>query len=729
MSDIQSQLAKLSPEQRRLLELLAHKQAAQAASAAIVLDTHPAQSGSIPLRTTSGPAPLSFGQERLWLLDQFQPGSAFYNMPLVMQLDGPLDTHALERSLNEILRRHEILRTTFTQGVLGSDSQPAQVVAPELHLTLARSTVEDLPAAEREAAALERVIAEAQRPFDLAHGPLVRGLLVRRDEQTHMLTITLHHIVFDGWSMGIMLREIVALYPAFVADAPVPLPALPIQYADYATWQRQRLAPGAPGGLLEQQLAYWKQELGGKVGALDLPTDRQRASIPSFTANGAKMPLHISRPLADALIDLSKQEGGTLFMTLLAAFQALLHRYSGQQSILVGSPIANRNQDELEGMIGFFNNMLVLHGDLAGDPTFRELVGRVRATTLRAYDHQELPFERLVAEFQPSQNMSRSPLFQVMFALQNAPRPAVKQAGLTLQAINVDLGVARFDLSLSIRESEQGLDAMLLYNTDLFDAATISRMLEHYHTLLQSVVADPDRRISALPILAEAERQQLLAWSNDAQIYVLDSNLQLTPIGVPGDVYISDAEGSPDSSSGGERDPARAVPHPFRQAEDTQPGARLYKTDRRARYRADGTMDILTTATSGEAEAAQATPFVAPRSPIEDELAGIWKTIIGHEQIGVYDDFFELGGHSLSAARMLSRVRETFKVDIPMRRLFEATTVAAMAELIVAHEARPGQTEKIARVLQRLRSTSPEEKRQLLDQKRRERSQHDGLPE
>ena len=729
MSDIQSQLAKLSPEQRRLLELLAHKQATQAASAATVAETPPDQRGTIPLRTTSGPAPLSFGQERLWLLDQFQPGSAFYNMPLVMRLDGPLDTRALERSLNEILRRHEILRTTFTQGAPGGESQPAQVVAPELQLTLARDSVEDLPATEREAAALERVIAEAQRPFDLAHGPLMRGLLVRLDEQRHMLAVTLHHIVFDGWSMGIMLREIVALYPAFVADAPVPLPALPIQYGDYATWQRQRLAAGNPGGLLEQQLAYWKGELGGKVGALDLPTDRGRAAMPSFTANGAKMPLHIARPLADALIDLSKQENGTLFMTLLAAFQALLHRYSGQQSILVGSPIANRNQDELEGMIGFFNNMLVLHGDLHGDPTFRELVGRVRATTLRAYEHQELPFERLVAEFQPSQNMSRSPLFQVMFALQNAPRPAVQQAGLTLQAINVDLGVARFDLSLSIRESEQGLNATLLYNTDLFDAATITRMLEHYHTLLQSVVADPDRRISALPILAEAERQQLLAWSEDAQIYVLDNNLQLAPIGVPGDVYISDADGSADSASNGERDPARAVPHPFSNAEDSQPGARLYKTDRRARYRADGTMDILTTATSDGAEAAQTAPFVAPRSPIEEELAGIWKTIIGHERIGVYDDFFELGGHSLSAARMLSRVRETFKVDIPMRRLFEATTVAAMAELIVAHEARPGQTDKIARVLQRLRSTSPEEKRQLLDQKRRERSQNDGLPE
>lgn len=716
MSDIQSQLSTLSPEQRKLLEMLLQKQAAQAASAAAECETPPDESRGIPRRATTGPAPVSFGQKRLWLLDQFQPGSAFYNMPLVMQLDGPLDTHALERSLNEILRRHEILRTTFAT----IDGEPAQVIAPELQLVLARNTVDDLPVAEREAAALRLVIAESQRPFDLARGPLMRGLLVRLDEQSHMLALTLHHIVFDGWSMGIILHEIVTLYHAFVAGVTVPLPALPIQYADYATWQRQRLAPGAPGGLLEQLLAYWKEALGGKVAALDLPTDRQRSSVPSFTANGAKMPLHISRSLADELIKLSKQEGGTLFMALLAAFQTLLHRYSGQPNILVGSPIANRNQDELEGMIGFFNNMLVLHGDLTGDPTFRQQIGRVRATTLRAYEHQELPFERLVEEFQPSQNMSRSPLFQVMFALQNSPRPGVKQAGLTLQPINIDLGAARFDLSLSIRENDQGLDATLLYNTDLFDASTITRMLDHYHTLLQSIAADPDRPISTLPILTQAERQQLLAWSDDAQIYLLDSNLQLAPIGVPGDVYISDAGLSPDSSASLERDPARAVPHPFC---DT-PEARLYKTDRRARYRPDGTMDILTAATLEGAQAPKAAPFVAPRTPIEEELAGIWITIIGHQRIGVYDDFFELGGHSLSAARLINRVRETFKIDLPMRRLFEATTVAAMAELIVANEARPGQTDTIARVLQRLRSTSADEKRQLLDQKRRERSQN-----
>jgi acyl carrier protein len=712
MKPIQEQLNTLSPEQRKLLELLVHQQAASEAAADV---PPPEDNRGIPRRATTGPAPLSFGQQRMWLMDQFQPGSVVYHMPQVMQLDGWLDTDALERSLNEILRRHEILRTTFTS----IDDEPAQIASPELHITLAYASVEDRPEPAREAAARQLVIADAQQPFDLTHGPLVRGLLIRLGEQRHIMALTLHHIVFDGWSMGIMLREIAALYQAFVAGTPVPLPDLPIQYADYATWQRQRLAPGAPGGLLEQQLAYWTKALNGRVAALDLPTDRPRAAVPSFTANGAKLPLHIPRPLTDALLALSKQEGATLFMTLLAAFQVLLHRYTGQPNILVGSPHANRNRDELETMIGFCNNMLVLHGEMTGDPTFRELIQQVRSTTLQAYEHQEIPFERLVEEFQPSQTMSRSPIFQVMFALQNAPLPVVTLEGLTMQVINVDLGTARFDLSLAIRESEQGLTGVLLYNSDLFDAATITRLLEHYHTLLQSIAADLGQHISTLPILPHAEQQQLLAWSNDAHMYLLDHNLQLVPIGVPGDVYISDTGTCTERSPTLEHDPARAVPHPFC---DT-PEARLYKTDRRARYRADGTMDIVSVMTVEGASAAKATPFVAPRTPIEEELTLIWMEILGHERIGVHDNFFELGGHSLSAARLIMLVRETFKVDLPMRSLFEATTVAAMAELIVAHEIRPGQTEKIAQVLRRLRGTSEEEKWLLLEQKRRERSQ------
>jgi acyl carrier protein len=711
MSDIQTQLDTLSPDQRKLLELLLKKRAAQEASSHVVDTTEapPPDERSIPRRTGSDPAPLSFGQQRLWLLDQFQPGSAFYNMPLVMKLDGPLNIAVLERSLNEIVRRHELLRTTFRS----LNDSPVQIVAPELRLTLARQDVIECPADEREAEALRRIIAEGQRPFDLAAGPLLRGLLLRLDEQRHMLALTLHHIIFDGWSMGVILREIIALYGAFSAGKPSPLPELPIQYGDYAAWQRQRLQ----GELLERQLAYWKNELGGKVVALNLPTDRPRPTVPSFTANGAKQHLHLSRQLATALQALSKQEGATLFMTLLAAFQTLLHRYSSQPSILVGSPIANRNQDELEGMIGFFNNMLVLHGDLSGAPSFRELLRRVRATTLRAYDHQELPFERLVEEFQPSQNSSRSPLFQVMFALQNAPRPAMKQGDTTMQALNVDLGTARFDLSLSVRENEAGLVATMLYNTDLFDAATVERMLAHYQTLLESLPTSAGQPITALPMLPAGEAHQLLAWSEEAQIYLLDAHMQLAPIGVPGDLYISDTGLEAAAPVGLERDPARAVAHPFSPA----PEARLYKTDRRARYRADGTMDILTAAGETQTQRREARPFVAPRTPVEEEIALIWTTILGQERIGVHDDFFELGGHSLSAARLLSRVRELFRVDLPMRRLFEATTVAAMAELIIASEPRPGQTEKIARALNRLRSASPEEKRQLLEQKRQER--------
>lgn len=713
MNDLQAQLATLSPQQRKLLELLAQKQAAKAASAAAEETAPPPGDNAIPRRNTTGPAPLSYGQRRLWLLDQFQPGSAFYNMNLAMQLDGPLDTEALERSLNEIVRRHSVLRVTF---IATPNGEPAQVVAPQMRLSLARKDLDDIPADQREAEAQRLINIEARQPFDLARGPLVRGLLLRLDDRKHTLILVMHHIICDGWSTGVILRELVAIYPAVLAGKPSPLPPLPIEYADYADWQHEWLQ----GEFLERQLAFWKQQLDGKVVPLELPTDTPRSAVPSFTARGTKVPVQIDKGLTGALNALSKQEGATLFMTLLAAFHTLLHRYSGQESILIGSPIANRNRDEIEGMIGFFNNMLVLHADFGDDPPFRELLRRTRTVTLQAYDHQELPFERLVEEFQTTQSTNRSPLFQVMFALQNTPRPVLKQGALTLRPLTVDNGTARFDLSVSMRENEQGVSGSLLYNADLFDEATIDRLLGHYQTLLESIAANPEQQISALPILTPAERQQILEWSEGAQIYLLDRHMRLVPIGVPGDLYIGDT-GLP---LGEQVDAGRAatepVPSPFSDA----PEARLYKTGQQARFRADGTMDILSAAGAEQERQAQEHEFVAPRTPIEEELAGIWAGVLGQERVGVYDDFFALGGHSLSAARMLTRVRETFKVDLPLRRLFEATTVAQMADLIVAHEARPGQTEKIARVLQRIKGASAEEKRRLLEQKRQERGQN-----
>ncbi len=711
MSDIQAKLGTLSPEQRKLVELLLQKQAAQAAGAPAeeAAPETPAADTAIPRRSADGPAPLSFGQQRLWLLDQFQPGSAFYNMNLAMQLEGPLDTVALEGSLNEILRRHSVLRTTFA---CSPNGEPVQVVAAEQPLTLARADIQHIPAGEREAEAQRLINAESQKPFDLARGPLVRGLLVRLDDQSHTLILVMHHIICDGWSTGVILRELVALYPAFLQGKAPPLPELPIQYADYASWQREWLQ----GDVLKRQLAFWKEQLDGKAAPLELPTDVPRSAALGFTARGVKVPVQLDKPLTDALNALSKQEGATLFMTLLAAFQTLLHRYSGQAHVLVGSPIANRNRDQIEGMIGFFNNMLVLHSEFADNPPFRELLARVRATTLAAYDHQELPFERLVEEFQQNQSTNRSPLFQVMFALQNTPRPVLRQGALTLRPLTVDNGTARFDLSFSLRENEQGLSGSLLYNADLFEAATIDRLLGHYRALLESAAASPAQPVDLLPILGEAERQQLLAWSADAQIYLLDPHMQLVPIGVPGDLYLGDTG----LSAGGQAaERGEPVPSPFG---DT-PDARLYKTGQRARWRADGTMDILTGGGEAEAQGQQARVYVAPRTPIEEELINIWTSVLGREGIGVQDDFFALGGHSLSAARLLTRVRETFRVDLPLRRLFEATTVAQMADLVVAHEARPGLTEKIARTLQRVRGTSAEEKRLLLEQKRRERGQ------
>ena len=449
--------------------------------------------------------PLSFAQERLWFLDQFEPGSPFYNIPAAVRLTGKLDVVALERTLNEIVRRHEVLRTTFAT----VNREPVQVISPARMLSLPVIDLQDLPQTRREAEAMRLATEEARRPFDLTRGPLLRGSLLRLDQEEHIVLLTMHHIVSDGWSMGVLVAEIGAIYEAFSTGQPSPLPELPIQYADFAVWQREWLE----GEILETQLDYWKGHLGGDPGILELPIDRPRPAVQ--TNRGATQSRKLPRRLTESLKALSLQERVTLFMTLLAAFQTLLHRYSGQDRVGVGSPIANRSRAELEGLIGFFVNTLVLYTDLSGNPTFRELLGRVREVTLGAYAHQDLPFETLVEALQVERDMSHTPLFQVMFILQNAPAKAQELPGLTLRQLHTHSGTSTFDLTLSVTESLDGLDASVEYNTDLFDAVTITRMLEHFHILLEGIVADPDRRISELPLLAEAERHRMVVEWND----------------------------------------------------------------------------------------------------------------------------------------------------------------------------------------------------------------------
>lgn len=449
--------------------------------------------------------PLSFAQQRLWFVHQMDPASSAYNMPMAFRLSGRLDVEALEWVLNEILRRHEILRTTFD--VL--DQQPVQLVAPSLSLKLSVTNLGSLPAPLREVEAERFANEESQRPFDLARGPLIRATLLQLWPNEHVLLLTLHHIVSDGWSQSILMNELSLLYEAHVAGQPSPLPELPIQYADFAEWQREWLS----GAVLDQQIDYWQKHLAGAPPSLELPTDRLRPAVQSF--NGARELFNLSRILSVQLAEFSRREDATLFMTLLAAFEVLLYRYTGQSDIVVGTPLANRNRKELEGLIGFFVNTLALRTDLSGDPTFRELLARVREASLGAYANQDLPFEMLVEELRPVRDPSRNPIFQVIFALQNMPEADSHQSDLIIKPVDVKTGRSQFDLALDVTEFEGQIYASLVYNTDLFDAPAMQLMAEHFKVLLAGLIAGVDRPISALPLLTEAESRRLLVEWND----------------------------------------------------------------------------------------------------------------------------------------------------------------------------------------------------------------------
>ncbi|MGA7732188.1 MAG: amino acid adenylation domain-containing protein [Chloroflexia bacterium] len=452
--------------------------------------------------------PLSFAQQRLWFLDQWQPASAAYNIPVVMRLNGDLQEEALKASINAIVERHEALRTTFT---IAGD-QPVQVITPALDIPLPVVDLGDRPEEAREAAAQQLVREEAQRPFDLARGPLLRATLLRLAEGEHLLLLVMHHIVSDGWSMGVMSEELAELYGAFAAGQPSPLAELPVQYADYAVWQREWLQEE----VLQTQLDYWKTQLAGAPPMLELPTDRPRPLM--LTYRGGRQTYMLPRSMVGELKALSQREGVTLFMTLMAAYGALLHRYTGQADIVIGTPIANRTRPEIEGLIGFFVNTLVLRTDLSGEPTFRELLGRVREAALGAYAYQDVPFDRLVEELHPERNMAYHPLFQMAFVLQNAPMTALQLPNLSLAKLEidkVDVGAARFDLMFIVEEAGGDLSVEVEYNSDLFEAATISRMFGHYRSVLEGTLSQPDRPIAELPLLTEAEQQQaLVEWNS-----------------------------------------------------------------------------------------------------------------------------------------------------------------------------------------------------------------------
>nr|QEO74481.1 condensation domain-containing protein [uncultured bacterium] len=447
--------------------------------------------------------PLSFAQEGLWFLDRLQPGNAAYNLPAAFRCTGRLEVKALEQAFGEIVRRHETLRTTF--GV--EEGRPVQIVAARGAAELSLVNLQDLPEAEREAEVLRRAAGEGSRPFDLERGPLVRAKLLRLGEEEHVLLFTMHHIISDAWSIGILIKELATLYGAYVRGEESPLPELPVQYADYAAWQREHLR----GEVLERQLLYWREQLRGAPATLELPTDSPRP--PVQTTRGAQHRFEIPGPLFASLKSLCHRQAVTPYMLLLAAFQVLLARYTRQGDILVGTPVANRTQEETQELIGLFLNTLVLRADLSDDPTFIELLSRVREAALGAFQHQGAPFEKVVGELGVERDLSRSPVFQVLFSLQNAPAEAFKLPGLEISRLQVEKSTAQFDLMLFLWETGDGLMCSLEYNADLFERATAERIAAHYARLLEAAAADPGRRAGELPLLGEGERRQLLAQS------------------------------------------------------------------------------------------------------------------------------------------------------------------------------------------------------------------------
>ena len=472
----------------------------------LILDKRPS-SDTIPKRSTAGPAPLSFAQQRVWFLDQLEPGSPLYSFPGVLRLKGKLNVAALERAVNEIVRRHEALRTVFS----ASNGSVVQTVKPARTLQLPMIDLHELPVDQRDVVARSLRGAEARRPFDLIRGPLLRVQLIRESEENHVLLLTMHHIVSDGWSVGVMVRELVSLYGAYAAGAESELEELAVQYGDYAEWQRGWLS----GEVLEQQLGYWRKQLAG-MAVLELPADYGRPAVQRY--RGAHLYVTLAVEL-EKLKAQSQRLGVTLYMSLLAAFGVVLSRYSGQTDVAVGTAIAGRNRAETEKLIGLFVNTLVMRLDLSGEPSFVELLRRVREVSLGAYGHQDVPFEKLVEELQWERDLSRSPLYQVMMILQNTPGERLELPGLQVSMVGSDTGTAKLDLVLSVAEGADALKTHWEYNTDLFTEETIRRSAEHYGRVVTAMVAAEEELVSEVRLLSEAEAKQLESWQGKVREY------------------------------------------------------------------------------------------------------------------------------------------------------------------------------------------------------------------
>ncbi|HYO57772.1 condensation domain-containing protein, partial [Archangium sp.] len=499
MSDLAKRIANLSPEQKQLfLQRLAEKRKEAPVSAG----------GEWPVRDPSQPTLLSFAQQQLWFMEQLQPGSPLNNLLGLFHMEGRLDVAVLEKSFKALVERHDALRTVFVE----RDGQPLQLISPSLTFKVSMTELRAVPEEGWEAEVRRLAKEEGSQPFDLTRGPLIRVRLLKLGEQSHMLVLTVHHIIFDWWSRAVLFRELAAFYDAFLEGRTPELPPLPIQYADYAHWQRQWLR----GEVLENQLAYWREKLRGPPSMVELPTDRPRPAV--RTSPGAYFNFELPRELSEALEALSRREGATVFMTLLAALKTLLFRYTQQTDVTTGNLIAGRGRRELEGLIGFFVNTLALRVDLSGAPSFRELLGRTRVACMEAFSHEELPFDQLVEALPLERDLSRSPLFQVMFIYQPRANTELKFSGFSLRGLYIGVETSRFDITLALESTEKGTVAGVWeYNTDLFDASTIARLAGHYERLLQAIAAHPEQRITELPLMTEGERRRVLVEWNDTR--------------------------------------------------------------------------------------------------------------------------------------------------------------------------------------------------------------------
>lgn len=631
-------------------------------------------------------APLSYSQERLWFLDQLLPGSAAYNLPVTLRAEGALSFGVLEAALSEIVRRHAALRTIF---ISQHGSGPLQLVIESSRHPLTLVDLSQLAEPIRQHEAERLLIEEQRKPFELDRGPLMRSLLLRLNSEVHWLNITLHHIVSDSWSINVMLRELQVLYRAFSEAKPSPLPELPLQYTDFAVWQRTKFSKT----VLPSQLSWWRDRLQAQPSALELPTDHPRPAIQSL--RGGIEQASFSIPLVAQVERISRGYGATTFMTLLATFLVLLYRYTNQEDIWIGTPIANRAWADVEGMIGFFANTLVLRTAISEKISFAELLGRVRETALSAYAHQDVPFENLVNELAPPRDLSRSPLFQVLFSLQSERTgPLELSSNVSLSPLLADTGMTKLDLSLALWTTPDGtLTAGIKYSLDLFESTTIRRMLDHFAELLTGAITAPQAAIGTLPLLFGGDRQQVLVHSVKTHGFrvepseieaVLEShpgvqeavvvsreNLlgtrRLVAFVVPGTSYILTATELQRTLQA--RLPEHMVPSAFVQLRELP-------------LTASGKIDRDALPFPEPLRSRDEDKFTAPRTAIEDQVARIWMELLNINQIGAYDSFFDLGGNSLNSLALIERIRNEFGVSLSVRAIFDAPKLCDFAALI-----------------------------------------------